>query len=168
MGKLRNFHQVDTGVYRSEQPGSTDFFEFEKTGIREVINLRRLRNDRKKAKNTKLALHHIPMKAAAINNAEVMKALTLIRDRKGPVLIHCWHGSDRTGMLVAMYRMVFQDWTKDDAINEMTKGNFGFHSVYQNIVTYVRAADISAIKKELFVQAPAAGKDPATTVASAR
>jgi protein tyrosine/serine phosphatase len=115
-----------------------------------VLNLRRLKDDQKKAKHTALSLYHIPMKAGAIDPAEVMKALTLIRDRKGPILIHCWHGSDRTGMLCAMYRMVFQGWNKDDAVNEMTKGNFGFHSGYKNIVDFIRNADVGKYKKDLF------------------
>ena len=45
----------------------------------------------------------------------------------GPFFVHCQHGSDRTGVCIAAYRIVVQGWTKQDAIREMTGGNYGFH-----------------------------------------
>lgn len=148
IGKLKNVYKIDEGIYRSEQPGVNDFIALEEMGLVEVLNLRRFRNDNKKAGKTDLKLHHISMKAGDIEEKEVIKALRIINERKGPILIHCWHGSDRTGMLMAMYRIIFQNWSKDEAIHEMTNGNFGFHSIYGNIIDFVRDADIAKIKKE--------------------
>jgi len=128
IGRLKNAYKIDEGIYRSEQPDQNDFIALEKMGLSEVLNVRRLVKDDKKARKTELKLHHISMKAGDMKERDVIKALKIINDRKGPLLIHCWHGSDRTGMLVAMYRLVFQNWAKDDAIHEMTKGNFGFHT----------------------------------------
>lgn len=146
---LKNFYKIDEGIYRSEQPDENDFIALEKMGLLEVLNVRRLWSDDKKARHTDLKLHHISMKAGDIKEREVIKALKVIDDRKGPILVHCWHGSDRTGMLMAMYRLVFQNWTKDDAIHEMTKGNFGFHTAYSNIIDFVRDADIEKIKEKV-------------------
>lgn len=78
-----------------------------------------------------------------------MEALRVIRDRKGPILIHCLHGSDRTGGVLAMYRIVFQQYTKEEAIEEMKNGGFGFHKVYRNIVRMIRKADIEQMRQEL-------------------
>ncbi len=36
-----------------------------------------------------------------------------------PVLVHCEGGADRTGVMVALYRMVFQGWELSDAKLEM-------------------------------------------------
>lgn len=149
IGRLKNVFKIDEGIYRSEQPDQNDFISLEKTGLREVLNVRRFWSDNKKAKHTKLKLHHISMKAGDIKEREVIRALKLINDRKGPMLIHCWHGSDRTGMLIAMYRLVFQNWTKDDAIKEMTEGGFGFHTVYSNIIDFVNDADIDKIREKV-------------------
>lgn len=149
IGRLKNVYKIDEGIYRSEQPDQNDFVSFKKAGLAEVLNLRRFWKDDKKARKTDLKLHHISMKAGDINERDVIKALKLINDRKGPMLIHCWHGSDRTGMLIAMYRVIFQNWAKDDAIHEMTKGNFGFHTVYSNLIDFVRDADIDKMKEKI-------------------
>ncbi len=127
---LNNFHQVDTGVFRSEQPDQLDFVNLEGFGITEVLNLRRWHSDEKEAKNTNLTLHRVPMRAENIKESDVIQALKIIQNRKGNLLIHCKHGSDRTGLIVAMYRIVFQGYTKEQAIKEMTEGNFGFHSIF--------------------------------------
>jgi protein tyrosine/serine phosphatase len=38
-----------------------------------------------------------------------------------PVLIHCWAGIHRTGAYCAIYRMEFEHWTNDEAIDELKK-----------------------------------------------
>ncbi|WP_207420097.1 tyrosine-protein phosphatase [Desertivirga brevis] len=149
IGRLKNVYKIDEGIFRSEQPGRNDFSALEEMGLTEVLSVRRFWNDDRKTKHTGLKTHHISMKAGDIVEHKVVKALKVIRDRKGPLLIHCWHGADRTGMLVAMYRMVFQNWPKEAAIDEMTKGDFGFHSVYGNIIDFINEADIPKIKEKV-------------------
>jgi protein tyrosine/serine phosphatase len=162
IGRLNNVYKIDEGIYRSEQPDKNDFIALEKMGLAEVLNVRRFWTDDRKARNTDLTLHHISMKAGDIEESKVIEALKIISNRKGPLLIHCWHGSDRTGMLIAMYRLIFQNWTKDAAIEEMTKGDFGFHSVYGNIIEFVRDADVENIREQVV------GTREALTVTAAR
>ena len=66
----------------------------------------------------------------------------------GTVLVHCQHGADRTGLLVAVYRVVVQGWSKERAIDEMTNGGFGFHPVWKNLVAYLRHLDVARIRAE--------------------
>jgi len=146
---LNNLYQIDKGVFRSEQPDKLDFANLEKLGITEVLNLRRWHSDEKEAKNTNLILYHVPMRAGNIKEKDVIQALKTIRDRKGNILIHCKHGSDRTGLIVAMYRIVFQNYTKEQAIKEMTEENFGFHKIYTNIITYIQQANIEKIREQV-------------------
>jgi protein tyrosine/serine phosphatase len=49
----------------------------------------------------------------------------------------------------AMYRIVFQGWSKDEAIREMVEGGYGFHSIWSNIIQYVKNVDVDKIKKEV-------------------
>ena len=50
----------------------------------------------------------------------------------------------------AMYRIIYQRWTKDKAIDEMVNGGYGFHSMwYNNIIEYVRKADIDKLRKQI-------------------
>ena len=51
-------------------------------------------------------------------------------------------------MMCALYRVAIQGWTKEQAIAEWTKGNFGFHDMYQNLLEYFRQLDIAEMKRE--------------------
>jgi len=64
----------------------------------------------------------------------------------GPYLIHCHHGSDRTGLMIAMYRILHQHWTTQQALAEMTLGGYGFHPLWQNIIDYLTHADAAALR----------------------
>ena len=64
----------------------------------------------------------------------------------GPVLLHCQHGADRTGLISALHRVIFESWSKADALAEMRQGDFGYHAVWGNIPTYLKKVDIAALK----------------------
>ena len=49
--------------------------------------------------------------------------------------------------MCAIYRMAVQGWSKDDAIKEMTAGGFGYHSIWKNLVQYLRDLDMEALRK---------------------
>jgi hypothetical protein len=69
---------------------------------------------------------------SSIKEASVIEALRGIKNRKGPIPIHCWKGSDRTGLTSALYRIIFDGWTKENAIRELEDGGFGFHNNVPN------------------------------------
>lgn len=146
---LRNLHRVDEKVYRSEQPAKEDFPLLEELGIREVLNMRRLHSDEGKAEGTSLKLHRMKVNTGRMSLEQMVEALRMIRDAQGPILIHCWHGSDRTGAVIALYRMVFHNVPKEAAVREMTEGGFGFHPVYSPIVLTILNADVEAIRRYL-------------------
>lgn len=146
---LENFYQLDGKVYRSAQPGSKGFKELEALGIKNVLNLRNYHTDRP-GKGSKLVLRRVEMDAGKITTEQVVEALRFIKRSDGPVLIHCWHGSDRTGTVAAMYRLVFQDWTKEAALDELVNGGYGFHSIYKNIPELIRKSDVKAVRTQVF------------------
>lgn len=142
---LKNFYKLDDKVYRSAQPGDEGFHELQSLGIRNVLSFRNYHSD-DEARGTGIRLFRIKMEAGEIRTDQVIEALRIIKDADGSVLIHCWHGSDRTGLISAMYRMVFQGWSKDAAIDELMHGGYGYHSLYKNIPEYIRGADVAAIR----------------------
>lgn len=146
---LENLYRIDSGVYRSDQPTRADFAVLTGYGMTEVLNLRHFHSDGPEAEGTPLVLHRIRSHAHSIDSAQLVEAMRIIRDRKGPILIHCWHGSDRTGAVVALYRMVFQHVPREQAIREMTGGGFGFHRIFGHIVDTLRKIDIEAVRREL-------------------
>jgi protein tyrosine/serine phosphatase len=149
---LKNLYKVDEGIYRSEQPGRAEFQALEQYGIKEVLNLRAWHSDINAAKNTGLILHRIRMNAHNANDYDVVSALRIIKNRKGAILIHCHHGSDRTGLIVAMYKIIFRNTSKKDAIDEMTDKHFGFHTVYANISRYINNANVDNIRKQIGIR----------------
>ena len=147
--RLKNFYRIGNGVYRSDQPSAACFQELEKFGIREVLNLRYHHSDTKEARGTSILLHHLRTRATLLNIDDLVNALRIIQNRQGPILFHCWHGSDRTGAVAAMYRIVFQHISKQDAIEEMVEGIFGFHMTFDRIIDVIEEANISKIRREL-------------------
>ncbi|MDT8391952.1 MAG: dual specificity protein phosphatase family protein [Lentisphaeria bacterium] len=158
---LENFYKVDDKLYRSEQPDDDDFEKIEKLGIKEVLNLRNFHSDDEEAKDTKLKLHHLRMEAGKVTEADVLRALMLIKAAKGPILIHCWHGSDRTGIIAASYRVVFQNWSKENALDEMNNGGYGFHhKIYPNLIQLMNKLDVEACREKLGITVkPAANRE---------
>lgn len=147
--RLKNFYRIGKDIYRSDQPSAACFQELEQFGIKEVLNLRCFHTDIKEARDTSITLHHLRTRATLLSLDDLIAAMQIIRDRKGPLLFHCWHGSDRTGAVAAMYRMVFQGIPKQQAIDEMVEGIFGFHMIFDNIIDTIETANISEIKRKL-------------------
>ena len=116
--QFKNLYKINDVLYRSEQPSKKGFKEIELIGVKTILNLRRLRNNTKKAKDFNFNLVHHPIKTKELNESDILKALKVIQNSEHPVLVHCWHGSDRTGTIIAAYRMVFDNWSKEQAINE--------------------------------------------------
>ncbi|MDA8137159.1 MAG: dual specificity protein phosphatase family protein [Desulfobacteraceae bacterium] len=146
---LKNFYKVDDHLYRSAQPDDTGMKALEQRGIKSVLNLREFHSDKDEAEGTALKLIDVPMNAAKIKDEDVITALKTIQSAQGPILVHCWHGSDRTGAVIAMYRIIIQGWSKQAAIDELVNGGYGYHSIYGNIVQYLENVNVTGIKSAL-------------------
>ena len=145
--RAENFYRLTPNLYRAAQPTAEAFEEYEKFGIKTVVNLRSKNSDRKYLKGgTTLNLIEVPMKAWDISDEEVIAVLRLIKSEPGPILIHCQHGADRTGAIAAMYRLVFENWTKAEALDELINGGYGFHKIWKNIPEYIENVDVARIK----------------------
>jgi protein tyrosine/serine phosphatase len=147
---LKNAYQLDKKVFRSAQPSRKGFKEAKQLGITDVLNLRDKHSDKSKANGLGLNLHVVKVEADDINEQEIVEALRIIRSAQGPILVHCWHGSDRTGAVCAAYRIVFNSWSKEEAIDELVNGGFGYHKMYANIIKLIHSFDVPKIKKQIF------------------
>jgi protein tyrosine/serine phosphatase len=144
-----NFHKVSEDLYRGAQPNKKGMRQLEKFGIKTIVNLRSFHSDRDEIKQTNLNREHIYMKAWHPEEKEVVRFLKIVTDQnRTPVFVHCQHGADRTGTMCAIYRIAVQGWSKDEAIEEMTKGDFGFHKIWGNLPDYIRKINIEKIKQE--------------------
>ena len=144
-----NLFRVTPDIYRSAQPDAADMKALEQMGIRTVISLRNFHGDVEKAKGTKLVLVSIPMNTWDIDDGAVIQALRALHDAQKPVLVHCQHGADRTGLIRAMYRMTEQGWSREKALDELQNGGYGFHPMWQNIIEYLQKVDVERIRAEV-------------------
>ncbi len=139
--QLENFHQVSPDVYRSGQPKSRDLkLLVEQLGVKSVLCLRDLHDDDDEAEGLPLALYRVEMEADDVEPEKVARAMQIIKDAPKPILIHCWHGSDRTGLVVAAYRISFQNWDPVVAADELANGGFGYHhKMFPGIAEWLRS-----------------------------
>ncbi len=144
-----NLRKVSDTLYRSAQPTADGMRNLKQMGIRTVVNLRSFHSDRDEIGNSGLAYEHIFMKTWHPEKEDAVRFFQVVTDpMRTPVLVHCQHGADRTGTMCALYRVIVDGWTKEEAVREMTAGGFGFHTMWQNLPAWIRDLDIESIKIE--------------------
>jgi len=150
-----NLHRISPTLYRSEQPTALGMRNLEKLGIRTVINLRAFNDDEDEVKGTSLRTERVKILTWRIGDPHVIEVMRMLKKTENaPFLIHCQHGADRTGVMSAMYRILEQGWTPDDALKELVDGGYGYHSMWKNIVRYVRSVDAAKLRAAIESVAP--------------
>lgn len=147
-----NFYKISEVVYRSEQPNAELIPLLKENKIDIVINLRNRNKDKTVLANQPFQQMHIPINTWAIDRNDllaVMQTIQKAEQNNQKVLVHCYHGSDRTGASIAMYRIIFQNWSTDDALNEMKHGGYGFHPIWRNIEALFTPENIRWIREQL-------------------
>ncbi len=141
---LENLHLVSPEVYRSAQPSSKELKMLcEQLGVKSVLTLRNWHDDEGEGKGLPLTLYRVDMEADEVEPDKVAKALRIIAEAPKPILIHCWHGSDRTGLMVAAYRITVQGWEPTAATDELQNGGFGYHAkMFPGIVDWLQAGHL--------------------------
>ena len=145
-----NLYKVTDYLYRSGQPTEEGMKNLKTLGIKTIINLRAFYFDSDKIRETGLLVEELSVKVWDIEDADIVRVLRTIRKRENsPFLLHCSNGADRAGVMIAMFRVVEQGWTKEEAIQEMVNGGYGFHRLWFRIVGYVKHADVERIRKQV-------------------
>lgn len=146
-----NLHRITPNFYRSARLADTDLPQLRTLGVRTVVSLRAFHSDEDLLDGSGIAATRVGMLTWSIDDDEVVAALHAIRQglARGPVLLHCQHGADRTGLVSAMYRMVEQGWSREAAMDEMLNGEFGYHSMWKNIPAYLEQVDVASIRAKL-------------------
>lgn len=76
---------------------------------------------------------HAPKTAAEDDGIRAALALMAQATPKFPVYVHCEHGADRTGLLIALYRVIHQGWTREEANREWVRSG---HTVASKTITW--------------------------------
>ena len=150
--KQSNFYQISPLVFRSEQPDAELLPLLKAHNIHTVINLRSRNADERILPAQDFKLVHVPIHTWAMSRDDLLQVMQSIQQAQlnhQKVLIHCYHGSDRTGASIAMYRIIFEGWNTADALNEMKHGGYGFHPIWINIEKLFRPENIKWIRQQL-------------------
>jgi protein tyrosine phosphatase (PTP) superfamily phosphohydrolase (DUF442 family) len=138
-----NAGKISETLLRGAQPSPQGLVELKKLGVTTIVDLRGNRGPvaRERAQAESLGMRFIDIPVSGWSppaNAQVAEFLRLFQqDPTQKIFVHCYFGRDRTGVMVAAYRMAQQNWTADQAVEEMY--SFGFHyHWYPAMQSYVR------------------------------
>jgi protein-tyrosine phosphatase len=128
---LPNFGQVTKTLYRGAQPTPDGFAALQRTGVTIVVNFR----DDEEARREKREVESFGMKYVAIpwsgrrdpSTAQIVQFLDLVRDNpQATIFVHCKRGADRTGTMVAAYRVAVEHSSTADAVAEMLRFHYDY------------------------------------------
>ncbi len=125
-----NFHEVAQGVYRSGLISERAAPSLKELGIKTVIsfdnNLKRVEREEKFLRRSGINLISIPWSGWDDPKDEtIAQILNLMESpERKPVLVHCKHGQERTGVVVACWRIAHQGWSAEKAYREMKAHGF--------------------------------------------
>jgi Tyrosine phosphatase family len=137
---IPHFAEVTPTLYRGAQPTEAGFEELAKMGVQIVVDLRGIREKERK-ELAPLGIQYVPMPWQCSFPKDQIFAdfITLIRTNPGKkIFVHCRVGDDRTGMMIAAYRMVEEGWSAQRAKEEMV--HFGFSYIHRHLIC-LRLAD---------------------------
>jgi len=141
---LPNSACVTPTLYRGAQPKREGYAELKKLGIEIVIDFRTEDDEIHTEQDhvESLGMRFVSLPWSSWHNPrrdEIISFFSLLRENAGKkIFVHCEFGSDRTGLMIALYRLVSDRWTPDQAMEEMKA--FHYHSfLYSHLGKYVRA-----------------------------
>jgi tyrosine-protein phosphatase SIW14 len=122
---VENFYKVDDQVYRGAQPSAAGFASLANLGVKTIIDLREIGEHSQAGEEAivkALGMQYvsIPMRGMARpDNGVVARVLGLLNDSaSAPVFVHCKRGADRTGTIIACYRISHDSWEPKRALSE--------------------------------------------------
>jgi protein tyrosine phosphatase (PTP) superfamily phosphohydrolase (DUF442 family) len=130
-----NAFQVNASLFRGAQPSAAGLAELAKLGVTIVVNLRErgpeVEAERKQVEALGLRYMSIPVGGwSPPTMKQVARFLKLLRSSSGEkIFVHCHRGRDRTGVMIAAWRIAERHWTARQAIREMKSA--GFRSLVQ-------------------------------------
>jgi len=143
-----NFRIVDSGVYRGGQPTTEGWTYLKSLGIKTVVKLD-LECEGSDVEATNLGMAVVDASGPPSDITNVFEApprerirlavQTLEDEGRWPIYVHCLHGQDRTGLVVGLFRVLHDHYTKSKAFKEMLDNNF--HWEFLGLLDYWRDFD---------------------------
>jgi protein tyrosine/serine phosphatase len=137
---ILNFGKIDDHLYRGAQPDTDGIAHLKQMGVAMIINLRESKElwsrEASAALSNSILYTNIPLEGLGKPTPQdISRILSLIDSAPGPVFIHCEHGCDRTGTVVACYRIHHDGWDVNAALQEAD--HYGMSSFERGMRAYV-------------------------------
>ena len=130
---IGNFGQVNERLYRGAEPDAVALKKLQQMGVKAIVDLRNkpdVSAESGQAALNGLVYTNIPMRGLGRpGDDEVARVLDLIETLPSPVFVHCQHGCDRTGTIVACYRIRHDGWLNELALREAETYGMQFVSI---------------------------------------
>src|SRR6185295_7260385 len=127
-GATKNFGKVNENYFRGSQPTKDEYARLKQLGIKTIVNLRIDSEPGEPERVLGLGMQYfnIPLKSSKpASEEQTAYFLKLVNDPQNwPVYVHCKGGRHRTGALTAVYRITHDNWTADQAWEEMKSYDF--------------------------------------------
>ncbi len=136
-----NAGEATPELLRGAQPSEEGLASLAKLGVAIVVDLREGDQQSEREEVTRLGMKYvsIPWYCMRPNDNVVAEFLELLEKNPGEkVFVHCREGIDRTGMLIAAYRMTSEGRTAAQAMQEMRTFGFSFthHVMCPGLASY--------------------------------
>ena len=121
---LNNFQEVSDSLCRGAQPSDEGFRDLARLGVHTVLDLRggggRSSKEAQEVRALGMNYVNIPLDGfLAPSPEQVSKIFAVLNDQAaGKIFVHCRRGADRTGTVLAMYRIEHDHWTNQKALDE--------------------------------------------------
>jgi tyrosine-protein phosphatase SIW14 len=176
---VENAGKINDFLYRGAQPHPEGYAELKKLGISIVVDLRNSKpvkheggetHEQLKVEAAGMRYVEIPTNALfGPTQTQVATFLQLLHDNESKkVFVHCYFGDDRTGVMVATYRIAVDHWTSDEAYNEMRAYHFHKHLILMGhfVKIFPGVFDLSPVFAALRQETAAQRSDDFATVAA--
>ncbi len=125
---IANFGRASDALWRGAQPDERGLAKLKQLGAATIVNLRAADDGGVKeegiARRHGLGYTNVPLPGlSAPDAATVARILSLLATSPAPVFVHCEHGADRTGTIIACYRIQHDGWSAERALAEA--GRYG-------------------------------------------
>lgn len=158
-----NFAVVSPVLSRGAQPTREGFRQLREQGIRTVVALRWEHSDDAALAGLGLNSYRLRAKQWHPENEDVVRAMKVILTAEyQPVFVHCQAGKDRTGLVVAVYRILVDGWSVNDAIAE--RKMFGATDFWEENKAYLRRLGSAEARRDLMCAIEAAPVPPVVHV----
>jgi tyrosine-protein phosphatase SIW14 len=129
---VSNFGQVAPRLYRGAQPSDAGFVALRALGVDTVVSFtlgaESIADEARRVRAIGMDHISIPWSASHEPSPDAVNAfLAIFREHPDrTVFVHCWQGVDRTGVMVALYRIAHDGWTVPRALDEMRAFHYRF------------------------------------------